>query len=55
MKDCVGKYIPSKDRKGGKSVFLFAYYNMVDKRSYIKFYRYKNKQFNLQFDREMLF
>lgn len=43
MKDCVGKMIPSKDGQGTKSVFLFAFYSVVDKRSYIKFYRYDSK------------
>lgn len=55
MKDCVGKVIPSKDGLGAKSVFLFAFYNVIDKRSYIKFYRYDSKQFNFQFEKESQF
>jgi hypothetical protein len=43
MKDCVCKIIPAAG-EGGKSVFIFVFYNIVDKRSYLKFYTYtKNK------------
>jgi hypothetical protein len=55
MKDCVGKQILSKDGTGMKSVFLFAFYSVIDKRSYIKFYRYDSKQFSFQFEKETQF
>ena len=37
------------------SVFLFAFQNAIDKRSYIKFYKFTNKHLNFQFEKETMF
>ena len=34
---------------------MFAFQNLVDKRSYIKFYKFTNRNFNFQFEKETMF
>ena len=65
LMDCVGKHINYKvvgkqDSEGNdlvksKSVFMFAVQNAIDKRSYIKFYKFTNKHLNFQFEKETMF
>ena len=44
-----------KEQQKSKSVFLFAFQNVIDKRSYIKFYKFTNRNFNFQFEKETMF
>lgn len=58
VKDAIGKRIKYKGGKHdgkSKTVFLFAFENVQDKRSYIKYYKFSNSSFNLQFDRQTMF
>lgn len=58
VKDAIGKRIKYKGgQHDGKSktVFLFAFENNQDKRSYIKYYKFSNSAFNFMFDRQTMF
>ena len=54
VKDAIGKRIKYEGGKHdgkSKTVFLFAFENVQDKRSYIKFYKFSNSAFNFMFER----
>jgi len=58
IKDAIGKrikYQGPKHSQESKTVFLFAFENMTDKRSYIKFYKFSNSAFNFMFERQTMF
>ena len=58
VKDAIGKRVKYKGGKHdgkSKTVFLFAFENVTDRRSYIKFYKFSNSAFNFMFERQTMF
>lgn len=54
VKDAIGKrikYTGGKQDGKSKTVFLFAFENVTDRRSYIKFYKFSNSSFNIMLDK----